>query len=439
MTKKHLFAAVVFIFLFLLGTSASGFDFGFAIVNTTGYELDPDFTFLQNDRVSLWMQTADGKPFSLFVQGSYTFDLDRYYLFDLDILRFQGQFLSLETTPFKFDFAAGRLAFKEYSGKLLNHRLDGIKLNFNVPFAVFSVAGGYAGLYQLPTSSIAMSKADFADFNDETVFFGPPRVVEMVSASFIELFLRQDITLSAVFQQDLHPAADLLQQGTTTYEAAKGGRLHTYYIGLGFSGPLFAGFSWKGYGYFGTGEMLSYMDGSYTNALIVSGMGALELTWFSKKALYSLAKLSFTYSSGDADSTTFFEGNTAGLATQFIPISRPAVGVVFSPQLSNIFYPKLSYSIKPFSMIKGLVWQNTQLEVAGIGCFRSTTGPISETGVDGSSTSLYLGTEIDATFTMRITSEIGLSYTQGVFIPNATVFTEKPVSWVGKFLLSLTI
>ncbi len=415
------------------------FDFGSAVSNTTGYSIVDEASLIQSNKATLWAKTPGGKQFSFFLQGSYTFDIDRYYLFDIDMLQFEGSFVFLEKTPFKMGFKAGRLPFDEFSKKILYHRLDGIKLSFDLPFVTIAATGGFSGFFQQPTSTIIMSMADYTASLLEDVIFGTPRLIETISATFIEPFLRQDVHITCIFQQDLRDKEDLIQPEVRDYNDDMGGKLHTFYFGVGLSGPLFYGFFWEGYGYFGTGSTLSFIEGLYSYAPIISGLFGIELTWFNRNLLYSRAKAGFTYSSGDADYSRFYEGNTGGIASTFIPISRPGVGLAFSPQLGNIFYPELSYSVKPFSMFDHQLWQNIQLEARGVGCFRSTTGAISESGVDPSSTSLYLGTNIDLSFKMRITSEIGISYSQGFFIPHKQVFPDKPFTAVGRFLLTISL
>ena len=70
----------------------------------------------------------------------------------------------------------------------------------------------------------------------------------------------------------------------------------------------------------------------------------------------------------------------------------------------------MSYSIKPHDTLQ------TLLKAAAF--FRSTTGQISEPGIDDASDSLYLGTEIDLVVNFRPFSDLGAALSGGFFIPN---------------------
>jgi len=137
-----------------------------------------------------------------------------------------------------------------------------------------------------------------------------------------------------------------------------------------------------------------------------------------EEALYSKIELNLLYSSGDSDYDGFYEGNTAGNSTQFLPISRPSLGLLFSPQVSNIFFAQLSYSIKPFSGTQSPLLRNIQTLLNGTTFFRSTTGSISESGIDPGSGVSYLGTEVDLIINFRPLSDLGFILSNGIFFPN---------------------
>lgn len=86
--------------------------------------------------------------------------------------------------------------------------------------------------------------------------------------------------------------------------------------------------------------------------------------------------------------------------------------------MGNIIFSRLSYSIKPLSDLENSVLSNIQMELTDLTYFRSTAGAISESGINGTSDSLYLGTEIDGTVNFRPYSDLGISISSGVFIPN---------------------
>ncbi len=102
----------------------------------------------------------------------------------------------------------------------------------------------------------------------------------------------------------------------------------------------------------------------------------------------------------------------------FTPISRPTLGLVFSPQVGNIWLLGLDYSIKPFSKSGSKVMENLQASIKGIVFFRSKVGAISEGSMASGSFDLYLGTEVDGRVNFRPVSDFGAALVFGLFIPN---------------------
>ena len=70
----------------LIAARVGAFDFGFTVENATTGFWAPDPGLSQKDKVSLWIDVGSGVPFSLAVQGSFSFSLDIPLLLDLDFL-----------------------------------------------------------------------------------------------------------------------------------------------------------------------------------------------------------------------------------------------------------------------------------------------------------------------------------------------------------------
>jgi len=218
--------------------------------------------------------------------------------------------------------------------------------------------------------------------------------------------MNQDLKAEIWAQMDMRDDSDL-----TT-----GGKLDTQYFGLTISGPILSSLFYDSFAYLGTGQSHSGIADDYS---VLSFLGSAGLRYYMEDFLFSRMSFRFLYSSGDSDYTTSFtEGNTSGDSSNFVPISGKSTGLVFSPSLGNIFLTQLSYSLKPFSSMGNSVLKNIQLELTDVNFFRSTTGLISESGIDPASDSLYLGTEIDGTVNFRPFSDLGVSLSTGVFIPN---------------------
>jgi hypothetical protein len=120
-----------------VGLGALDFDFGGFVENssTPSVALDaknPVWAMDQKDKLGLWTEMHFSPQLSLTAQGSYAFELTLPYLFDVDILRLDWKILpSLQAS-------LGRFAFADFTGHVLNHKLDGAQVSLSVPFMVLS-------------------------------------------------------------------------------------------------------------------------------------------------------------------------------------------------------------------------------------------------------------------------------------------------------------
>ena len=410
--------SIVLLFLFLPATF--GVDLGGSIANATAITgtFPAVVSFLQQDRASLWFDAAFGSYLRFALQGSYIFDLERPFFVDLDYINFYG--------VGQLSFNVGRFRFSDFTRFVLSHTLDGGKVTLFLPFLTVSVSVGFSGLVQRPVSTIAMSGTDVAKQADENVILGSPRLVEMIEVMIPELFLRQDLTVTVIAQQDLRRAENLITGG---------GNLFSQYFGVGLNGPLFASLFYSAYFYLGTG--------SYQQAAILSFLTGGKLRLYLTKVLFSRIELGGLFSSGDAAHTEFYEGSPSGISRMFVPISPPFFGLVFSPKLGNIFLLNLYYSLRPFSWAKSPALQNLQTSVKGTAFFRSTPGAISEGGIDTASTGLYLGTEVDVRIGFRPVSDLGAAIVLGMFIPNNSANSpfdanNRSTGYLARFELSIS-
>ena len=409
----------VLLFFISAGT-APALDFGATLENATGFVKDPVPEFTQRNTLALWF-SGDFGNLSLDAQGSYTFTLDRYYLFTVDVLDFGGEFLFEGGTPVALSFDAGRFVFSDFSGKLFDHRADGLRVGIGLPRLTITAEGAFTGLIQVPNSTVVLSISDRLDQTAPGTVLAAPRLVESLTVEFPEILGRQTITLSALLQQDLRPAGNL---------APGGGPVHTQYFGLGLEGPIvrplyYNAFFYLNTGWTGAGNILAFLSGAELDAYFV-------------EALASRIGAQFVYASGDADYTSLYEGNTSGSGTGFLPVSAYTPMLVFTPRLSNLFFGRLLYSFKPFANTRSGAARNLQIEVSAAPFFRSVAGPISEGGVDAASTSLYLGTEADIVIRARPLSDLGLGLSFGIFFPG-TAMTDPTIRMLGRLEVSVSI
>jgi len=412
-------------------------DFGGSLDGTSIISYSEDLSDYRESNLSLWLTSDLGNDIKFFSKGSYTYSTVSPYLFELDLLNIQKENESI------FSYTLGRLWTSDFSGYIFSHTMDGIKAEINYPTVSISISTGYTGFLFKESSSVLISKADKSDLLNSEKMFASPRIISGMDIFFPELFLFQDLNLSFWMQFDMHSEEELLEEGPQLPSTAQGGKLHTQYTGLGLKGTLAPSLYYDSQLYLGTGQTLSYIDSAYTYENILSFLGAFGIRYYSQDRFYSKTGFKFIYSSGDSDYTDFTEGNTESTGVNFIPISRATFGQVFSPLLGNIFLTQLNYSMKPFGSSANIKLQNIQTELIANSFFRSSTGNISEPGINPASSSLYLGTEIDAVINFRLFSDLGMSFSGGVFFPDtsssgAFLASDRNIELSGKAEFSLS-
>jgi len=397
-SKSILFFSIIM----FMTVSLFALDFGGNLEDSTILYNSDSSSFYHADTLSLWLNAKLWKDTDLHVKGSYTYTSEEPYFFDLDYLRVENKSSSF------INYTFGRFFTSDFSGYIFSHKIDGGAITFNLPTYIITAKAGYTGLLFDQISNIEMTIADQTGitYGDFPQSFAAPRFTGGLQAFFPELFQDQDLKAEAWAQIDLRNESDL----------TSGGKLDTQYIGVSLSGSLLPSLYYNSFVYLESGQSHSGIGTDYT---VLSFLGSAGLRYYMEDFLYSRIAFKFLYSSGDSDYlASFTEGNTDGDSTIFIPISGKSLALVFSPQLGNIFFTSLSYSLKPFSDMDNPAFKNIQFELTNINFFRSTTGQISENGINTASNSLYLGTEIDGTINFRPYSDLGVSLSGGAFIPN---------------------
>ncbi len=405
--KKY---TLLIIILLTAAAGVFGLDFGGNLEDSTYFYHASSSDFYHADTVSLWLRTGVWKDTTLFAQGSYTYSTDQAYAFDIDSLKFENKSLSF------INYIFGRFHTSDFSGYVFNGRLDGASGALNFPWGKVSAQAGYTGLL-FNASAIEMTLADQQDaagvFDLEA-----PRLVGGVEAAFPDIFLMQDITAGLWLQFDLRPESEVTSAGEVIPQTT-GGKLNTQYFGVKINGSPVLNMYYDAFAYLGTGQTLSWINSAYEYKPLVSFLGSAGARYYMPDLLSSVADVRILYSSGDKDSTaSFLEGNTDGNGTTFTPVTAKSSALVFTPKAGNLVFIKAGYSLKPFNRMSIGVLNRIQVNISGVTFFRPTTGQISESGIDPASTELYLGSEVDGTVNFRPYSDLGLSLSGGVFIPN---------------------
>lgn len=406
--KRLLF---VLLLLCFFAAFLSAVDFGGNLEDSTYYHYESDSSFYHADTLALWLNAYLWKDTDLYIQGSYTYTTDQPYAFDLVSFKLENRSVS------PVNYTLGRFYTSDFSGYVFSGRLDGAAVKLNCPWGVLSAQAGYTGLL-FNTSAIEMTLADRQD--PEGVFdFEAPRLIKSLEVELPDLFLMQNLKFGLWEQYDLRPDSEVTAEGEVL-PSTTGGRISSQYLGAELNGSPRENLYYDVFAYFGTGRTLSYISSKYTYKPILSFLGSGGVRYFFPQILSSRLDFRFLYSSGDDDYTSsFLEGNTAGYATNFTPVTGKSLALIFNPGLGNIFFTRLGYSLKPFEKNGNDVLKQMQMELTNIIFFRSTTGQISEGDVNTTEdSSLYLGTEIDGTVNFRPFSDLGLSFSAGAFIPN---------------------
>ncbi len=397
---KKLLAALLLGFVVLF--SGFSFDYGGSIDTSAVYyqDQDTDGTFYNSDVLYLWASSDLPYGLKVYALGNVGFNTEDYLVFDLNYFKIENR------DPSVLNYTVGRFKVSDFSGYVMSQRIDGVSVVLNYPRFAAKVDAGYTGLLFNRASGIEMTLTDQADGTD-LFDFESPRIVAGAEGEFPGLAGGFDVRAGVWVQFDMRSDSDLVTGG---------GTLDTQYFGVSVSGPVVSGLYVDGFAYLGTGSESFASGGS--DYSIVSYMGSVGARYYLEQFLYSRIAARFLYFSGDSDYTgSFLEGNSSGDGTVFTPVSSKPLALVFSPDPGNIMLGKLGYSVKPFGNLGIEMLNNLQAELTGIVFFRSTTGLISESGIDPSSDSLYLGTEVDGTVNFRPFSDLGMFLTGGVFIP----------------------
>lgn len=406
MKKVLLLTLIIFLCIGSFGFSQN-LDFGGTIDSLTSLSITEEASLFNQEKLSLWFTAGGDTGLKFNAQGSYTFTTERPYLFDVDYLNLAGNWLFGEATPMVFSFKAGRFYSYDFTGYVYSHTADGLSLSLGFPFMTINLSGFFTGLMLKPNSTITMSNADQADQSDDSVVLGPKRIAALATVGFPELFLKQDITVSGIFQFDLRPDADV---------GAGEGKVTTQYVGAGLGGPIVPALYWNSFFYLGLGTS-TYASGNYLGFLTGGG-----IRYFNKNLLSTRVELKTMVGSGDADADSYVEGNTSGQYNAFTPVSKTSTGYIFSPALTNIWITELNYSFKLFMNSKSEVMKNFQYQTKWIVFFRPTLGPISASGLQDASEAYYLGTEIDHALNFRPLSDFGVAISWGLFLPSERAF-----------------
>jgi len=403
--RKSMFLIVAGLMLVAGNAVALEGDFGVSLDSASVLDSGVvDTTAASVYQAALWGQlfqtTARGGSLDLTAQGSYRYTAERPYIFDLDLLRFTGLFSAALGDGTAVELKAGRFNFSDATKLILNQTMDGVQLSLLFSGFQVRLSGAYSGFLLNPSSNIRISADDQLEANDNSVFFGPRRLVAHVllgSAGF---------ALQALAQFDMRGTGSEI--------------INTQYLGI-VGTPRLSPSLYLDYDL--TGSYGQSTVGSTTTNLI-SALAGFGFRFYAEQLAASRAHVKVTYATGFTPVVLLLNNFSV---EDFRPITQSTIGLAFSPRLANLLYLDVGYSLRPFFRHPSSILSNIQPLVGARVFFRDpvpylitgTPADILVNDLNPSSAALYLGTEIEAGILARIFSDLGLSVRGGVFLPSA--------------------
>ena len=441
---------IVLLALFL-GTQAQAFDWGGSIEDksspTVAFDKLPTSNLVQTETLRFWATQNFGGSADLLFKANVT-DAITYgfapgpftnlFTADIDSLAFSAG-----------SFVLGRSIYKDLGGVLLKTTLDGVQDTIHLPGVDLTLLAAYSGFVFKSGSTVVISQADLADrivpenFMDPTTLFAPPRAIGYVEADFTRLIPGQRLQVAEAIQVDLRQG-NIAKDGDkhSYYTPDTTAPVHMSYTGIGMSGRVVGPLYWDIWSFGGLGMSLT-PTGMYAQkgvdpathapipevkqtmktSYIVNGIGNLDLTLLLPDWNKTIINLGLMVGSWDPDGIspdqnlpTTPKGDSPSLYTGYFGISRTSSALIFNPQPVNMAIAQLLYSFKPFSASSRDA-ANLQVTASGFVFVRPTPGAIAETGLDTTSTDLYLASEGDLNLLWRPASDWGASLGFGVLVP----------------------
>lgn len=408
---------------------SEGLDFGLVTDSQSLLNISSGWSATQRNTQRLWAQ-FDSDGFTFRAQGRFTtglalpsptLTLDP----DLETLKFQWSIKNPEGVLSETELALGRFTVRDPVGFILSTPWDGFLLTLGSRSWQSRMGFGYNGFLSKSSSSMALTQSDITDQSNTQVFFAPPRATGLVEGTLV-LGDTHRLSLTYLPQLDLRKFFSggdriLVEPGTSTLNRVEGGVLNTHHALMTLTGQVVSGFYYTLAGGFLGGKTLYYKD-TYKEASLLGSSGTLALDWYLKDSVSSALHLQGWYTSGDgSERKEFAEGSeySGDPSSLFLfkTLSNTSPGYVFAPQWGNLMVGEASYSFKILSSPRASDGLTTSL--TGRTFFRPLVGPISSSRVAVDSGRNYLGTEGVISFRYRPVSDLSLSLTTGVFIPDS--------------------
>jgi hypothetical protein len=372
------------VILLAVVSGAWAVDFG-ALVGVTPSYGDGGFEF--STGLTPWLSAALGGESELYLSASLYLDLeDDAWDFGFAPQRFEVILRPVAGTVIR----AGRLQYTDRTGMVVSGLYDGARYQKVLGGFNLDLGALYGGLQDKKANTLQLSEADNADYADDSVLFAPKRLVFSASVS-----MPGTVTYYA----------NVLGQFDTRASSA----VHSQYLVLGADGALTGGLD---FGAAIGGAVLEEEALDPAFSLAVSA----NLGWMPAGGLRDRAYLNFRWASGDG-----------GSLTPFLSVNSIPQGKVFTPRLSGLALARVGYNARLVDTLS--------VDVQSSAFLRSIEGGPSDSGIDPSSDSAWLGAELSASLRWVPLSDVIVSSGLGLFIPGTAFLPDEPL----RYLLSLAL
>jgi hypothetical protein len=376
------------VILLAVVSGAWAVDFGTLVGIAPSYG-DGGFEF--STGLTPWLSASLGGESELYLSASLYLDLEgETWDFGFAPQRFEMVLRPVAGTVIR----AGRLHYADRAGIAISGLYDGFRVQ--TPLAGLNVDLGalYGGLQDKKDTTLLLSGADITDITDDAVWFAPGRVVFSAAVS---------------------------KPGTVTYFANALGQfdtrgssaLHSQYLVLGADGALGGGFD------FGAALTAAIVEAAGFDPEF-SAAASADFGWMPAGQLRDRAYFNIRWASGDN-----------GVLSPFLSVNSIPQGKVFAPRLSGLALARVGYNARLVDTLA--------VDVQSSAFIRSTAGGPSDSGIDPSSDSAWLGAELFASLRWAPLSDVNISSGLGLFIPGTAFLPDEPLRYLVSLALVLSL
>lgn len=380
------------------------------VQNTTSLKLGLETVF---DEESSLIMTASGKLSLPTADGDspVTGNLSKaYYRYQSDALKIR----------------VGRIPLRDSTGYILNLNLDGFELSYPVNDQMtLDLGAAYGGLtfdHGTPFVKILSESAE-----DELL--GPSRLVWLARGIY-----------------KLESGLEAKVQGYGQFGMSEETKdLMTWYAGAETTLPLNDLIVQLNYTFNGGTTPIEYGGSTEAQTLMAHMIyGALRYYPSSLRDKGFQTVLSGLFTSGDPFSKRELNNpgssstsDPGGVSYLFTPISKSVIGTLMEAQPGNLIRGDLTLGFVP---VKGSFDRNIlEVKLGSAAYFRPANGPIASGGLDTTSSSSYLATEIRGSANLRPLSDLGLKWDISILLPGNDAFADnrESLEWASGLYLTL--